>query len=201
MSFSFDAPEDLTVESSRLTEPGTYHFVVTAIREGEGGSGSPVDGFTVEADCLGGTIDECAGKSHKETLFAPDLSKTEKNQLMSKRKLAAFFIATDLMKPDQLGKPCNIELQNAVGRQFVMKLARQMEKDANGNFTVETKFLQLNFSDIFHIDDPEVKDVPKNVEALGMIDKALRHSEDYFAFKAKKKAAPAKQPADNFDDF
>jgi hypothetical protein len=200
MSFSFDAPEDIAGEGAFLSEPGTYHFVVTAIREGEGGSGTPIDGFTIEADCLGGTVAECAGKNHRESLFAPDLSKTEKNQLASRRKLAAFFIATDLMKPEQLGKPVQIDLQAAVGRQFIMRLARQMEKDDKGKFTIATKYLQLDYAAIFHVDDPEVKGIPKNADALGMIDKSLRHDEEYFAFKAKRR--PAQQPhADNFDDF
>lgn len=192
MSFEFDAPEDVQGESNYLSEPGTYHFVITNVREGEGKKGAAIDGFTVEMDCLAGTAADCAGKSHAESLFKPDMSKSEANQLAANRRLAAFFIATDLMRPDQLGKACKLNLQDCAGRQLIMRLSRQMEKnDATGKWDVPTKFLQIDYAAIFHIDDPEVADIPKATDAFEHIDAAHRHKPEYFAFKEKKHGKPA----------
>lgn len=201
MSFEFDAPEDIAPESTYLSEPGVYHFIVTAITEGANKQGTPINGFYLSADALGGTVDDAEGKSFGDTIFYPDMSRTEKQVLAAKRKLAAFFIAADLMTADQLGKPCKIELQDAIGRQIVIKVERQMEKDGNGEFTIATKFLQINYSDIYHVDDPAVGDGVLNAEYVARAAKEHRHPAEYFAFKKKAKAAPKPKPADDFDGF
>lgn len=185
----FDAPEDVKGEGGNfLDAPGTYHIVITDVKPGESQKGKPIDGFTFHFDVLAGTVDGCSGKSGSQSLFAPDLSKEQKSIDAAKRKLAAFFIATGVMTPDQLGKPVNIDESAANGKQLLVKFARKMEKDGEGNYTVETKFLEIHYSDIFHVDDPEVKDIPKNADALGMIETKDRHPDTWFAFKEKKAA-------------
>jgi len=200
---NFEAPEDIQGDGGNyLTEPGTYHVVITAVKDGLGPKGGAIDGFTFEMDVLAGTADGCSGKTHTECLFAPNLTKSEDNQTMSKRKLAAFFIATGVMTPDQLGKAVSIDVKKAEGAQLLIKLERQMLKnESTGKYDVPTKFLQISYSDMFHVDDPAVKDVPKNKDALGMIDKIDRHDESWFAFKAKKGSAKKEMVAASTSDF
>lgn len=196
MAMAFEAPEDLSSgDSNRLSEPGTYHLIITNVREGEGPNGKPCDGFTFEADVLAGTTEGCHGKTVKETIFAPNFKSSDDAQKMSRKKLAAFFIASDAMTPDQLGKSVNIELSEAVGKQIVAEFDRQMEKDAQGKYTVPTKYIQISYANIYHVDDPDVKDVPKHKEALKMRDAANKHEASYFSFKAKSKPATKREPA------
>lgn len=196
MGMSFDAPEDLSGgDSNRLSEPGTYHLVITNVCEGEGPNGKPCDGFTFEADVLAGTVEGCAGKTVKETIFAPNMKSSDDAQKMSRKRLAAFFIATDVMTPDQLGKSVNIEVSAAVGKQLVAEFDRQMEKDAAGKYTVPSKYIQISYANIYHVDDPDIKDIPKSKDALGMRDAGSKHDASYFAFKAKTKAVAKREPA------
>jgi hypothetical protein len=203
--FDFDAPEDMAGESTYLSEEGTYHMIITKVNEGHGPKGGTIDGFSFEMDALGGTVDGVVGKSHGETFFSPKLSDKETAQMASKRKMAALFIAADLMRPDQLGKPVKIDLATMAGRQVMMKLARRMDKDeSTGKYTVPSKFLQINYSDIYHVDDPAVKDIPKNAEALEMLEAPFRHNAEYFAPLARKatpKPVAAAVAADSYDDI
>ncbi|TWT65645.1 DUF669 domain-containing protein [Crateriforma conspicua] len=192
MSFDFDAPETTQNEGGATNEPGTYHVVVTETKEGESSKGKPIDGVTVAVEILAGTVDGQQGKSHTESFFAPDLSQDESKQNNAKRKLAALFIAGGVMQPEQLGKPAKIEVGQMNGRQMVMKLERRMDKDEKtGKWNVPTNYVQVAYSDIFHVDDPEVSAVPKNAEALALIPADQRHKADWFAWKKSGKRTGA----------
>ena len=202
MSFDFEAPEDVQGDGGNyLSEPGTYHFLVKDVKEGVGPKGNAIDGFSLELETLAGTTDDCKGKVHSETLFAPNVTHKETAQLAARRRLAAFFIATDLMGPSSLGKRQSIELVNAADRQIVMKLVRQMEKDDDGKFTVPTKYLQIDYASIYHVDDPEVADIPKDQDAISLIAPKFRHEPQWFAFKEKRSAKQPVAAAATKDDF
>jgi hypothetical protein len=210
MGLSFQAPEDISGNAgNRLSEPGTYHLIVTNIREGEGPNGKPCDGFTVEADVLAGTGKDCHGKSVKETLFMPNMKGTEDAQEMSLRKISAFCIATGVMTPDQLGKHVDLDVTKAVGKQLVAQFEQQMAKDDKGKYTVPTKYIQIAYANIYHVDDPDVKDIPKEKEALKMRDADDKKDASYFAYKShgKAKAEKKREPAlagasaDQFDNL
>ena len=100
-------------------------------------------------------------------------------------------VAGNIIQPDQLGQEVDIPFAQMVGQQMVVKLEHQMEKDGNGEYTVPTKYVQVSYSDLYHVDDPAVKAVPKNADALTLISKDKRHPESWFAWKAKKAVAPA----------
>ena len=192
----FDAPEDVAGEGGNfLSEPGIYHVIITEIKDGKGPKDNPIDGFTFEMDILGGNVEGCSGKKHRECLFAPDMSKNESSQLSSRRKLAAFFIATNVMTPDQLGKPTKIDVPSANGMQLVIEFERQMDLDeSTGKWDKPTKFLRIAYSNIYHVDDPDVKGIPKNEDALGMIDENFRHDAKWFDFKKKDGGGGASKP-------
>lgn len=191
MGLSFNAAEDLNAgDGNRITEPGIYHVTITNIREGEGPNGKPCDGFTIEGDVLGGTVEGCHGKTFKETIFMPNLKGTEEAQAMALKKVTAFCIATGLMTPSQLGQAVDIDVNNAVGRQLVIEFDRQMAKnEQTGKWDVPTKYLTIAYANIYHVDDPEVKDVPKNADALGMRADGEKKDASYFAFRDKRGTA------------
>jgi len=198
MAFSGEASDDVSGGGGFIKQPGTYHFVITQVFEGQGkkkkdGSRKPVDGFTVEMDALAGSVEGCQGCNHAETFFAPSPTSSEAAQLAKKRAITAFLMATGLLKPEQLGKPFSVDLDNAVEKQVVMKLVKQMEKDGDGNYTVETDFLQLDYASVYHVDDPEVAAVPKNADAIGMIDQADRHDASWFSWKKKSGGGQSQQ--------
>lgn len=188
----FEAPENIdNTGGNFLDTEGTFHTVVTEIKEGEGQNGNPMDGITVYMDVLAGTVEGCARQTTIQSLFAPNLTESPENQERSKKALAAFFIATGTLVPSQLGKPVKVPVQDAVGKQLVVKLVRKMNKnDQTGKYDVPSKFLKINFHDIYHVDDPDVASIPKNEDAMSMIPGTDRHTPDWFAFKAKKAAKP-----------
>lgn len=201
MGFAFDAPETTQGEGGGLTTPGTYHLVINEVREGESSTGKPIDGLTITVEVLAGTTEGQAGKTRSESLFLPslkDLEKEEKNNgapCMARKKLAALFIATNAMKPEQLGKPVNVDAAAMVGQQCVIKFEQQMEQGGDGKYDVPTQYIQISYSDIFHVDDPDVAAVPKNAEALSLIPFEGRHPEAWFAWKKKKAGGANGKPA------
>lgn len=199
MADEWDLPEADDMSGSGgvyLDEPGTFHLLINEVRDGCGPNGNPIDGFSIECEVMAGTVEGCAGKKIGITIWKPNLTRSEKAIALAKRIGAAFFIATDIINPNQLGKSNAIDCNLANGRQFICKLARQTDKDGN-----PTKFLQPHYSDIYHVDDPEVDTQPKDAEALKIIAKELRHDAAYFAFKEKKKAPPKQSPPPAANDF
>lgn len=185
----YRAPE--AVESSGgnyLSSPGTYHAVVTATEETpHSGKGQSLDAFRVTFQALEGTVKGNDGKFTEKDktvdllFWHPKL--TDKNEgLFARQKQAKFFIATGLLSESQLGQDVEIDLADAVGRQVVLTLE---EQDGDG----ERKFLQLHFSDIWHIDDPAAAAFPQCAKSKALIPKSHRRSPDSFG-----KSKPASQP-------
>lgn len=206
MSFSFDAPETTTGEGGGINEPGTYHVVINDVREGETSQGKPIDGLTIMVEVLAGTVNGQANKTRSEALFTPSMKDIERETQsgepgMARKKLAALFIATNIMDPNQLGKSVSVDTAKMVGQQCVITFAHQMERDGEGKYTIATKYIQISYSDIFHVDDPAVKDVPKNPEALALIGKEHRHVGDWFGWKKKRPGQVKPQLASVSDLF
>lgn len=198
-----DAPQSMESGGGNyLTQRGTYHVVITQVKSGEGPKGGAIDGFTFDVDVLAGTSENCQGKVHSEVIFLPDMSKSEESQERSKQKIAAFGIAANLQTPEDLfANGINYDESEAIEEQMLIKFRFQQKKNDETGEWEDTKFLQISFADIFHVDDPEVASIPKNEEALALIDKSKRHSESWFAFKGKKTQAAPAQKASSFADI
>lgn len=186
--FSYDAPEEIGGGGNFLKEPGTYHILVKEVRGGifPGGKKviSPPGGFCFEGKVLAGTVGGVEGAELGVTLFngKPD-SKDGGN--FARVKQGAFFIATGLLQPEQLGKPgLNIDLSQAKGQQIVITL----EADT---VNTDKQYLQLAGASIYHVDDPRVADMPKSGEYLALIPPTHRRSADFFAKLSGRKAAAA----------
>jgi hypothetical protein len=173
-------------EGGGLREPGTYHVVINDVRERESQKGKPIEGVTVTFEVLDGTVKGQQGKTHTESFFLPTMQDQEKNASMKLRKLTAMALAGNVLQPSELGTEADIPFASMVGKQMVVKFDHQMEKDGEGNNTIPSKYIQVSYSDFYHIDDPAVSAVPKNADALSLVEKSDRHPEAWFAFKKKR---------------
>ena len=179
-----------------LETEGVFHLLISEVRDGmsSGKEPKPIDGFSIDCEVQAGTaldgnpMPEVAGKLVSLTIWKPKATDKENQIKMAKKKAGAFFVATDLVNPNVLGQRVGVEVTNATGRQFAAKLVNQMEKDDKGEYTKRTKYMDFHYSDIWHVDDPECT-AAKNVEALAVIAKELRHNAEYFAFKKPRSAA------------
>jgi hypothetical protein len=186
----YRAPE--TVETGGgnwLTQPGTYHVVITgADEEPHNAKGELMDAFRITAQALEGTVKDEDGmftekdKTVDLMFFNPKL--TDKNEgLFARQKQARFFLATGLLTEEQLGTEVDIDLENAVGRQVVLTLE---EQDGKG----DRKFLSLHFADIWHIDDPAVAKFPQCVASKKLI--PAPHRRDPKSFEKTNGTSPPK---------
>ena len=201
----YRAPETVdTGGGNWLTQPGTYHVVVThADEEPTNAKGEMMDGFRITCQALEGTVKDEAGKFTERDktvdiiFWNPKL--TDKNEgLFARQKQGRFFLATGLLTEEQLGTEVEIKLENAVGRQIVLTLD---EQDGIG----DRKFLQLHFADIWHIDDPAATSYPKCAKSLGLIPKPHRRDAKTFEKKnggsTPKTKPPAKAETVDLDDL
>lgn len=165
----FDMPDQMDQPSNFLTEAGTYHFVVLAVDERPTSkAGAPLDGFKVHCCALDGTVPGQQKKELELMFFAPKMS-DKNNGEFAKRKIARFAAACGILPTAAPGQRVTVDLQQAVGRQFVAEV--EQGKDQAGN---ATKFLQLAWANIWHVDDPAVAQVPKDQAALALLPATLR---------------------------
>ena len=158
-------------DSQYLSEIGTYHFAVSGIYEGQMANGTPIDGFSVQFSVLDGTVKGQQDKQTTLTFFSPDMSKSEKSQEWSRKKQTAFCIATGLIDIQNLGGKVTVDLIQADGQQVIANVQKQDD---------DSKFLQLHYANIYHVDDPRAANFPKNKEALELIPGESRKNAEYF---------------------
>lgn len=198
MGRTFDAPEEVQGEGTYLKLPGTYHFAVNRIVDGEGPKGGVITGFTMFLSVLAGTVEGQKEQEYTMVLFDPDLSGSEKAQAWARKKQAAAFIALGLMNPSDLGKPgLSIpDLNTADGTQLIAKLEMDDYND--------TPRLELSYADIWHVDDPRAKAFPKDESAFKFLPDGFRKKEEWFAPLVSKKGGgskPGRLSEDDLDDL
>lgn len=205
MSFVLETTEDIggSASDQYLSEPGTYHCVITSVAENEGPKGNPIDGFTVGLAVLDGTVKGQKDKSKNLCLFSPkeskntNESKDDKLQEWARKKQTAFAIAAGLLDlSKKLGGKVAVDLNEAVGRQIVITFE-------NDEYEGKTR-LQLSYANIYHVDDPRAEKFPKDKEALSLIDKSFRKPAEYFAplmKKSDKKPAESRLSKDELNDL
>lgn len=190
MALSYQSGGDLSTGGTRLTEPGTYHVVVTDVSEAptkKDGSLISNAAFSATVGVLEGTTPNQRDKT-VNMIFFHGKPGEEKSEAFAKKKMDRFFLATGLLTQQQIETKWvgSIELTQAVGRQLVAKFGKEKPED---------RFVDLEFAEIYHVDDPAVKDAPKCQQSLKLIAPALRWPGGKPAAPAKgSKPTPAKQP-------
>lgn len=181
-----------------LQEPGTYHLCVTDITENPTNKqGQLIDNaaFRVSCEALGGTV---AGQEHKtvDILFFHPKPSDKNEGAFARKKIDRFLLSVGLMTDEDKDKEIDIDLSQCVGRQFLAQLEQDEENQ---------KFLRVSFSEIYHVDDPAKKTIPKNEAALRLIPASLRKigavAKPTSKPTAKAKATETVPPADAAEEW
>mgnify|MGYP001583356356 FL=1 len=174
MAFKFDASVDEGQSTdlhgdggNYLRDPGTYHFGILKLdTDPHDKDGTMIDGISVSLEVLAGTVPGTNGKKLDLTFFNGKLSNKDKG-LFARKKQACLFVACNLMHESQFGKGgVSIDDTKAKGQMIVMTVVKRKDKDGN-----DGKYLDMNFTDCWHIDHPEVakNKFPLNAEAIKLL--------------------------------
>lgn len=171
MSWEFNQSETVenTGGSKYVNAEGTFHFLINDIDENPATKDhKPIEGaLKVQAEVLAGTDSSQIGRT-LETMFFKGRPTDKDGGEFANKKLTRFFLAIGLIS-HQPGSKTVIEPSHGVGRQFCAKIN---VREQNGK-----KYFDIAYADIWHIDDAEAKDIPKDAEALGLIDASQRKIE------------------------
>lgn len=170
--------------SEWLRDEGVYHFLVMHATD------VPLDKNS--AQIVNGLMQfqlAVASGPNKDKLFEqtffslkPDAS--DKQKAMQKRQLMRIAYACNLAgNAEVLAGKLSFEPKEMEGQQIVMRVAFG-EKDGQ-----KTKFLQMHYSDVWHIDDPDApKEANIDAKTVGVLPAKFRRKPEYFAeLKAKLK--------------
>lgn len=149
-----------------LKEPGTYHLIVTdATEQPINKDGAIIDNaaFRLVCEVLAGTV---AGQENKivELLFFYPKPSDKNEGAFARKKIDRYLMAANLMTDEQKDADLEVDIVRTIGTQFIATL----ELDDT------EKFLRLAFCEIYHIDDPAKKTVPKDEKALKLIASSKR---------------------------
>lgn len=175
-----DAADIASGDENRLETEGVFHFYVEDIKNGEMMyKDTAIDGFSVKLKVLEG---ECKDQELGLTFYSS--ADSEKGTVWAHKKINAFFIATNVMSLEQCkpGEKVTLDEQSARSQQLIA----EVRKNDKG-------YLQLHFANVYHVDDPSVAKVPKNADALKVLDTVpgLRKPAAYFEPLLGKKHKPA----------
>lgn len=199
MQFQFEQPPEGDDSPSYVTKPGFYHVAIMEQNpQPKSSNGSQyIDGLGLKFQVAAGTHPDQFDKTY-DCVFIKGNPQQKDNGSFCNRKLLRLFIATGLMGEHAPGQQTTLDTSLMVGRQCVIELEEKpnspTSKNPNGTH-VEFKGAQ-----VFHVDDPAVKDVPKHFELLSIIPKELRRAESTFKKDDQPPAAgstAAGQPSPN----
>ncbi len=153
--------------SSYAAKDGKYHVLITEWIENPPKSDqTPMEGAVkVGFEILHGTDKNEIKKTHNETFFPPD--ETKDGGGFNAVKLTRLVVA--ISGVHQPGVEVEVTQEDAIGRQLVIELAHRADKNKPDKI-----YFGLKGANLWHVDDPEVADVPKNADALSIIDPSLR---------------------------
>lgn len=163
-----------------LEFPGVCHVVITAIDpEPRRKTGESIDGLQVTVGVLASTEPRNVGRSCEVIFTYPSDSNKDGGEFL-RRVQTRFLHCVCLITDSQLDQEVEVDLDLAIGRQFVAKFA---EDEYKGKTTVK-----LKGDDMWHVDDPYCESIPKDASAIASIPASLRRKSDSKASAA----APAK---------
>lgn len=172
MKFQGTTGGDISQAGEYLKEEGTYHFMITHVTDmptirGGNRKGELVANAAFEVTCsvCDGTTPNQRDKIFPVTFFHPDTSGTDEQQARAKKTYDRFWLATGMLTRAQVETQdlaYDIDLDKLVGRQLFIKVS----KKSDGYLTA--------WSDFHHIDDPEMKGIPHDKNAIAMIPKDQR---------------------------
>lgn len=153
MGLIVEQPDQLGGGGNFIDKPGVYHLLVVGIDENPADKhGQPMDAeFKCSVSVLAGTNPEQKDRSTDITFW----KSKEKGDQASKR-ITRFCLATCLIGQFQPGQKATVEPSDTVGRQIVAKFVWKQKLDPVTGKYVDTDRIDLHYSDIWHVDDPDV---------------------------------------------
>ncbi len=170
MEFEFETGGDISTGGGYLKEPGTYHFIITAIdTQPARRDGTPLENaeFEITASVCDGTDKAQVDKQWTNTFYASKPGDSDEQVARNKKEHDRFWVATSMIdteKAQTKGTKVKISLQDLIGRQFVAKLAKKKNND----------YLTA-WSDYYHVDDPAVSGFPRSQPHLDSIPSSQRY--------------------------
>ena len=192
----FDAPENLDQEGNGLREAGKYHCVVLRVEENPTNKdGKMIDNavFRASLAILDGTTPGQKDKQFDLIFFAPKMTHKDRGE-MAKKKI--WFFASSIGCGAITNGKMALDFAAAVGRQTCMDIEMQESKYKDAGGAEKTSHNpSLVFCNVYHVDDPRVKDWPKDSIALGLLPAGLRKTAADFDTKKQPPAAGTATPA------
>lgn len=195
MEFEMEAPDSFEQEGEGLKQAGKYHSVVLGVEENPTTKdGKLIDNAVFRARCLvlDGTTQGQSRKEFELMFFSPKMSDKDGGKMAVKKiwfftqAIGCSSIVDGKMKVD-FGE----DGAGAVGKQFVIDI--EMRKSTkNGNEYINPSMVYCN---AWHVDNPAVKDVPKDKAALALLPASMRKKPEDFAKKDGAKTATSGQTA------
>jgi len=164
-TYDYDCPEDVNEDNvygdvNYLEVECWAHAKITCAdaspkdKNGNSRSNAIVE-LTMEV--LAATEQGQEGKVVKEIIWGPKLDATDGGKF-ARRKIGRLAIATGLVDENSKGKRVSVDFSKLEGRQMIV----QFKLDSD-----EKKYMGIAFADMYHIDDPRKKNVPRDQTAIG----------------------------------
>jgi hypothetical protein len=181
--------EELT-NSSYASKDGLYHVCITEwIENPPKSDDTPMIGAVkVGFEIVEGTDKSEIKKTQNEMFFPPD--ETKDGGGFNAIKLTRLVVA--ISGVHQPGVETEITEKDAIGRQLILELSHRPDKT-----NPQKIYFGVKGANLYHVDDPQVADVPKNAEYLDAIDPSLRKApvSDLVNSAAPAATTTATQPA------
>lgn len=174
---SFDTPDTFEKSKNRIEHPGKYHFHVSSVESrATDKDGKLIDAWVITANVLQGTARDpngnCLEREKEIGIRLRNASSADSDGgKMAKSIQSQFLLAVKLLNQDDTGKRMSINLDDAVGRQFIAEFVERKWTDRKGD---EQIGFDLKGANIWHIDDPAVQSVPKDEQALKLLPDTFR---------------------------
>jgi len=162
---TYKKPASMAV-STFLDKPGWFHFLVNLIDEQPTKrDGGAIDGIRVECTCLGGTEASQEKRSFDPVLFNPSENHKDGGEFATRVHLR---LADACCFPlPAAGEEVDIDWSKAKGSQIVALV--KLSKGQDGK-----ERLEIDGAHIYHVDDPDVKEIPKNQKMLALLPASKR---------------------------
>lgn len=166
MAINYNPGGDVSNSGKFVDQEGYYHFVIIEPREiAQKRDGSIIPGKLCQFECvvLESTVPNQHDKEWSVCLNEPRADMKDGGDFV--RKVAdRWWLALGVATRQQIEQkiPLQIDVAALKGRQFIAKLK---SKD---------KYIDLDGADVFHVDDPAVKNIKKSVAHLAKIRPELR---------------------------
>ena len=156
-----------------LAKAGVYHVqIIHSTEQPTKKNGELIDGWGIKGKVL--TQGDEENKQFELTFYNARVTDTEEQQERSIRKQASLLIAAGLVTEAQMEQEVDFNVADLTNRQVIVDLEMYKPKDK------DKEYLQLKFDRVFHIDDPRMKAVPKNADAVKLLPATWRRKPESF---------------------